>query len=425
MSQSVPSLPYSVAGLGEMKFSGLNKHRALGGVSRALTDPYSFSPVNPASYANVKYTVYTAGLNSYLGEQSSADQLANTTYSNIGYFSMAFGIPNKAKRNMGVSFGFHELTKVGYDIETGILTDTPATYKVFRGSGGLSTAYVGFAYEVLENLNLGLNINYNFGNISHLEAIVYPFTTDYFSFSDESYDYYQGFNFDFGVQYSVQDSLFHKALVQHTFAATVQTEAKLNGNGYKYAESFYGIPFYNNGRVIPIDTLTYAPNLSSKKVKPLSFGVAYSISDPQHWGLSLEYEVNKWSGITNDLNNRPFFDNVRYSAGVFFIPELDFSTKGDFWKKVEYRAGFRYENLYYNFFNQQVDEIGISFGLGLPIVRSYKLSDEQISLLNQVDLSVELMERGTTQNNLIKERYIILSLGLNFNDKWFIKRKYQ
>jgi hypothetical protein len=63
---------------------------------------------------------------------------------------------------------------------------------------------------------------------------------------------------------------------------------------------------------------------------------------------------------------------------------------------------------------EDIDEFGISFGLGLPAGRVF----------TNANLGVEYFERGTTSNNLIQENFISVFLSFSFNDKWFIKSKY-
>ena len=56
----------------------------------------------------------------------------------------------------------------------------------------------------------------------------------------------------------------------------------------------------------------------------------------------------------------------------------------------------------------------VSFGFGLPMKRSGAL----------LNLSAELGQRGTTQENLIQDTFARFKIGLVLSDIWFIKRKY-
>jgi hypothetical protein len=87
---------------------------------------------------------------------------------------------------------------------------------------------------------------------------------------------------------------------------------------------------------------------------------------------------------------------------------------------VTYRAGFRYENLGFKVQNQSITDIGINFGLGIPLKRS---SSAFVNFSN-INVNFEYGQRGTRNANLIKEDYFSMSLSISFNDKWFEKRKY-
>jgi len=58
--------------------------------------------------------------------------------------------------------------------------------------------------------------------------------------------------------------------------------------------------------------------------------------------------------------------------------------------------------------------------MALPI-RASRLAPNQY---NAVNLSFEFLKRGNNEN-LLKENAFRLSLGLNFTDLWFVKRKYE
>ena len=438
LAQSGTQSPYSSSGLGEIRFTGFSQHRANGGASRAQVSINNFSIANPASYANLKFTAYDVGLNASFGSLKTTDQEANTAAGNLSYFAMAF--PLNTAKPMAVSFGTYQFTEVGYEIKNRINTDTPSYYNLFRGNGGLNKVYAGYAVSPIKNWNIGLNAELIFGNIQSLSAKVYPNTNALFSFSDETYTAYSGFDFDFGTQYSVQNNIRinqrirrdtssikkpKKITIKHTFAATFNTQTTLNGDGYRYAETFVG-PLFEKGSLTNIDTLIFEDNKKSTAIKPSGFGVAYSLTNGEKWGITAEMEQNQWSSVTNLANTQiPFFDNVRYSFGVNYIPNTKYEEEKGYFKKVRYSAGFKSEKLYYNFLGEQIKEIGISFGLGLPVIKSIRIEEEKLPIVSRVNITAEYLKRGTTENGLIQENYFNIILGLNLNDKWFTKRKYR
>ena len=67
-----------------------------------------------------------------------------------------------------------------------------------------------------------------------------------------------------------------------------------------------------------------------------------------------------------------------------------------------------------NINGESISEFGISFGLGIP----------SGGLFSNINTTVELGKRGTTDANLVEENFVNFQISLSLNDRWFIKRKY-
>ena len=61
------------------------------------------------------------------------------------------------------------------------------------------------------------------------------------------------------------------------------------------------------------------------------------------------------------------------------------------------------------FNGKQVNSIGITFGASVPVFRWY----------NSIAVSVDMGQRGSIEDNLVRERYIMLILNFNMHDIWF------
>jgi len=79
--------------------------------------------------------------------------------------------------------------------------------------------------------------------------------------------------------------------------------------------------------------------------------------------------------------------------------------------RVHYRVGGYYSNSYLRLQENQIQDYGITFGVGLPF-RNTKTS---------FNLAFVFGQRGTLKNNLIKEKYGIVNLSMTFHDIWFLK----
>jgi len=427
MGQAGTSSPYTIAGLGELKSGNFLQHQAMGGTSISQVNRGVFTATNPATYANIDFTVFDAGIKATLGKVSNSTESANMSSGNFNHFAMAF--PFGTKKKMGVSFGTNQYSDVGYDIRNNVNVDTPSYYDLFAGEGGISRVYAGYGMELFKNFKLGANVNYNFGNIQEVQARIYPNTNNVFSFGDERLIAYRGIDYTIGVQYSVQQKGRNetgiKEGVLHTLGAAFQSNSDLRGKGFHSITTFYGTEYEATGDPDFLDQILLEEDQRDTLTKPLGFTLGYTASKGDNWSVSLETEQNQWSGVTDKKTGNVFFDNVRYSAGFSIVPSPKYSERGDFFKKVKYSAGVRYENLYYNFQNTQLNELGISFGLGLPVVRSFRLEEEKVAVVSMINLTAEYVKRGTTDNGLIQQDFFNIGIGLNLNDKWFTKRKYQ
>lgn len=142
----------------------------------------------------------------------------------------------------------------------------------------------------------------------------------------------------------------------------------------------------------------------------ISAGITYS--EGKKLLLVADYSLQNWAEYrlfdeSDNLNN-----SIRISGGVQYTPEYNSVTK--YYKRMQYRLGTTYWNTPLQFDNNQLTEKSISLGIGIPVKRSR----------TKYNLSVTLGERGTTENNLLKEQFIKFGLSIAYDGIWFVKRKY-
>ncbi len=107
----------------------------------------------------------------------------------------------------------------------------------------------------------------------------------------------------------------------------------------------------------------------------------------------------------DSLKNR-----LKIAAGVEFTPN---PYGRYYYEHIHYRLGGYVSNNYSNAKNQNINEYGVSLGLGLPF--KYTKSVLNVSF----DYSKVIPEHSM----YIKEQYLKLTLNLTFNEFWFFKRK--
>ena len=64
---------------------------------------------------------------------------------------------------------------------------------------------------------------------------------------------------------------------------------------------------------------------------------------------------------------------------------------------------------------QRVYARGVTLGATLPVFQWY----------NGITLGVDFGQRGSLQNNLVRETYVNFSIGINLFDIWFQQYRYE
>ena len=64
---------------------------------------------------------------------------------------------------------------------------------------------------------------------------------------------------------------------------------------------------------------------------------------------------------------------------------------------------------------RQVNAAGFTLGMSMPIFRWY----------NALTWSVDLGQRGSLKDDMVKENYVQVNINFNLHDMWFIKKRYQ
>ncbi|MFA4852414.1 MAG: hypothetical protein WC599_07845, partial [Bacteroidales bacterium] len=160
------------------------------------------------------------------------------------------------------------------------------------------------------------------------------------------------------------------------------------------------------------DTLINSNNTKGKVVLPQGLGGGITIGKTDSWLVGMDYQLQNWKNYSSFGEKDSLKNSWMVSFGTEFTPKN--SAVSGYWKKVHYRAGARYNQTYLQLRNNQLAEYAVSFGFGLPLKRSKTV----------VNLGFELGQRGTTQDNLIKEKFGRFILSLSVYELWFIKRRF-
>lgn len=411
LAQRTNSSPYSFFGIGDEFSNSTVEQSSMGGIGVAYSRYGFLNFSNPASYADLKFTTYSIGmLNNDLTIKSAAGEQSSTSTS-LSYIALAFPIGSST----GFSLGMQPVSSVGYSLSTSIFdaNERLTQLTIFKGNGGVNRLYGSFGIKATKALSLGIEGDFNFGTIENSVSVLradVSLSTKY----DEAL-IVRGGSVKFGAQYKKE--LKNKLIFSS--GATVKLSNSLNVTGDDY---LYSLTFSATGSEIPRDTI------SSEKINgsfdlPLKANFGVGLGKFDKWYAGIEYESQnafKTNGLlTGGTNNAFIYDkSSRISMGGFYLPKVN--SISSYWERVTYRAGIRFEKTGLSVDGSgsntnftQIDDFGISFGLGLPLKR-----------LSSLNAGFEFGKRGTLKNSLIQENYFNLRISLSLTDtNWFIKRK--
>ena len=153
-------------------------------------------------------------------------------------------------------------------------------------------------------------------------------------------------------------------------------------------------------------------------------GVGLSVKGGENWMVEFDYLRSNWSksGFENTAGfavsgSSVFSSTVSQSfrAGFEIVPNRN--DVRYYLKRCTYRAGFYYDQSYYKLDGNNVNSMGITFGMTLPIAPLSRIH-------NAVTLGVDLGQRASTRNNMIRERYARFVVSFKIHDIWFQKMQY-
>jgi hypothetical protein len=399
--------PYSKYGIGEFWNGNNTVLRGMGNITSAFENPYEVNSDNPASYSFLQRTTFEAGMMASTRSIAASGGYHYTTgTASIAYLNL--GIP--VNKNSGLCLGFRPYTRSYYsliDTITGSPIGTVA--RSYNGEGSLNYAYLGAAVKY-KGLSVGFNAGYMFGTF-HNSSLTIPiddsptnraYIGDYTNFTRIGGIYWKG-----GLMYERKIDSDYTFRVGGTFTISQNITERL---------SAYQISNYNFGDTIVNDTSSRLDNVRGALRLPLSYSIGVMIVKNDKWGLGLDYTATQWSTFnsTPDTSLKSGIGSSSYkiSIGGEYTPNAN--NIRNYFSRVTYRLGFYYGNDYLNLNNNTLPYYGITAGTSLPFRRS----------LSKLHFSLDVGRLGTTANNLLQETYIRFTLGISFNDRWFIPRKY-
>ena len=403
ISQTNTGSPYSLNELGEINFTGNVSYQSMGGIDASI-DSIEFNVNNPSSLAKIKTTNYLIGTFYKSSSLSNNSLKENIKTSNVNY--IAIGIPVK---NFGFGFGVLPYSSVGFNLQTTEEYNdaNSINQRLFGADGNINKAFLSVGIPFLKYVSLGASANYNFGKFNY-ERFNLMDGVNYGVFSNSSSEI-KGFTYNFSSNLLIP--LKNDLTLSILYSLYPEGELDSYNIASLYTSNATSITLESLGDFVDIDL--DSRGLENTKL-PVPKKSIYSIGleKKNSWFFGAQYENKLSSGFENvflNIKNVTYRDANSISFGGYFIP--DSSSLVSYWKRIKYRFGIKNDKKSIIVNNLPINQFSLNLGLGLPIAG-----------LSKANLGLEIGKIGN--DDLIKENYFSLRLGLSLNDVWFIKRKY-
>lgn len=408
-AQTTTSSPYSQFGLGDLKQSLLPQSRAMGGIAMGLRKPGLYTNINvanPASYSAVQITSFEIGQSLNLRQLSNSSISANTFNSSISHIAFAMPVSPKS----GLSFGLLPYSELGYDYKISDKIDTTNVDYIYRGDGGLSKAHIGYGVQIGNHISVGANASYLFGKLKHSRSTEFPNDFSALYSRVENNNSVSGMTYDYGIQYFTKLSSKSKIIIGYSG----NSGSKVNSTNSVVATHYRILPG-SDDETGALDTVFFSQGTKRKLSMPMTHSVGFVIERTNYWLIGADFNYASWSDFKDGTNDPNLNNSYGFSVGGQYTPDPTDVT--NYFKLIDYRLGFKYDKTPVEIRNTNINQYALTFGFGFPLPSNR-------NAFYQINLSAEAGQRGTQNNNLIRERYMNLHIGFTLNDRWFVKPKY-
>lgn len=400
--------PLTRYGFGQLADQNLGGNKAMGGIGIGLRNNTQINVTNPASYTAVDTLtfLFEAGISLQNANFSDGTTKLNAKNSSFDYLAMQF----RLFKNMGMTIGFLPYSNVGYSfsstkgLEAESIWDDPVTVThSYTGNGGLHQAFMGIGYKVLPNLSVGANLSYLFGNFSHKvsasfsDANIYPLARTYYAEISD-------IKLDFGAQYTM---IFNPKNIV-TLGATYSLGQDLHAiNSYISNQKL-------NGSSVIADSVQH---INKAFQLPHSFGAGITYMYNNKLIVGADFLLQKFGDTRFFGKEGELADRMKYAVGMQYHPD---PMSNNFFKLIKYSVGAHYSKPYVKVNGQEAaHEYGVGAGITFPIASLWGWRTQH----SIISITGEWIKIDPKVKGVLTENYLRLSIGLTFNERWFMKQK--
>lgn len=404
--------PYSIFGIGDISKEGTAYNKSMGGTGIATRNNRVINYLNPAAVTARDTLSFMAdfGLVQQNTLYRQGDLKSGNNTFNIYDFIMTFPI----YRSSAFMVGITPYSDIGYDFSTietnpDIIGNTGNIEYDSYGTGSVYQAFIGAGVTFWKRLSVGAEAIYYFGNLDKVTNMNYS-DDSYRSLNSGSELMIRGVTGKFGLQYEQNLGGNISMVIGATYK--LSTGMKGYATNYRYAVQ----SSVTDSLIHHVDTLAASGLRFGDEL-----GVGISIRGGTKWNAEFNYLRSDWrkSGMDKAagfaVNGESVFTTTvsqSFRAGFEYVPNRNDIRY--YMKTCSYRLGFYYDRAYYKLDGNNVNSMGVTLGITLPVFKYH----------NGISLGVDLGQRASTRNDMIRERYATFVIGFNIHDLWFHKIQY-
>lgn len=398
--------PFSAFGIGESYSTATASQQGMAGVGVSNPSFLFLNNINPALLVFNGLggiTTFQAGI---LGEQrqlKDANNKAESKGGNLNY--LLLGFPIKGGRWV-TSIGLMPYSGMNYQFHySEVLPGGNASVQFLEsGTGGINQVAWSHGIKITRKISVGARASYLYSTINnnYTNSVQLDNQVLYFQPAVQQRFYYKGFAFTGAVSVHLDSLLGNN--YKFNLGAVYDLKTTLNTD---YLQTLVRL---QNARTVGSDTISSETH--GKTIIPSVLQAGVSFGKGNQWVFAVD-------GRYTDYTTFGFFGTQkvdtqkgwRVAAGFELTPNP--SSLGNYLKVITYRTGVSFEEYPYLVNGNPLRDFGTNFGLSLPVARGCS-----------VDLSGRWGHRGSIDTNTIEEKYFKLYFGVTFNDRWFIKRRF-
>lgn len=410
-AQNGTNSPYSQYGLGSLADQANGFNKGMNGLGQGYRNGSQVNFSNPASYSSIDSLtfIFDVGMSGQITNFEENGIRKNARNANFDYVVAGF----RAFKHFGVSFGVMPYSSIGYSYfnknDVGDVNNTTYT-NTYKGTGGLRQAYIGVGWEIFKGFSIGANGSYLWGDYER--SIVNSYSDAYVNTLSKYYTAnVNNYKLDMGAQVNIPFSKKSSLTLGFTY-----------GLGHKLGADPECRVISTNSQTSVSDTATYRVENGLSLPTVLSGGMMLNLNGKLRVGA--DYQLQKLGKESfpeyKVVNGKPsyvlkdncFKDRQKFTLGGEYCANQESRR---FLDRLRIRAGLSYTTPYLIINGQDgPKEYAVSAGFGIPLMNVWN----NRSILNVSGQFVR-MDAGS----LLKENIFRISIGITFNERWFMKWK--